>query len=88
MACTLADVLIRRTHIAFETRDNGRGVAKRIAPLVAALLGWSEEQQAVQLDAYDADVTRIFEKAGFSKLNGRRDLGDHRRALTFGLPRL
>ncbi len=60
MACTLADVLIRRTHIAFETRDHGRGVAKRIAPLVGALLGWSDDEQAAHLNAYDADVTRIF----------------------------
>lgn len=60
MACTLADVLVRRTHIAFETRDNGRGVAKRIAPLMAALLGWSEVQQERALEDYEAEVTRLF----------------------------
>lgn len=60
MACTLADVLVRRTHVAFETRDNGRGVAKRIAPLLAALLGWSVTEQEQALADYDADMTRLF----------------------------
>lgn len=60
MACTLSDVLIRRTHVAFETRDHGRGAAKRIAPLMAALLQWSSTDIGGQLSAYDADVGRIF----------------------------
>ena len=60
MACTLSDVLIRRTHVAFETRDHGRATARRIAPLMGALLGWNEAQTARQVDAYDADVHRIF----------------------------
>ncbi len=60
LACTLSDVLIRRTHIAFETRDHGRGVAKRIAPLVGALLGWDDAQCAHQLAEYDQEVSRMF----------------------------
>ena len=52
LACTLGDLLIRRTHIAFETRDNGRAAARR----VAASLGWGEKE----LSRYDAEVTRIF----------------------------
>jgi glycerol-3-phosphate dehydrogenase len=60
LACTLSDVLVRRTHIAFETRDHGRGVARRIAPVMGAMLGWNEEQQAEAVDDYDADVTRLF----------------------------
>lgn len=60
LACTLADVLVRRTHVAFETRDHGRAAARRIAPLMAALLGWSEAEQTLQIDAYDRDVTRLF----------------------------
>jgi glycerol-3-phosphate dehydrogenase len=51
-ACTLGDLLIRRTHVAFETRDNGRGAARR----VAAYLRWP----AVELERYDAEVERIF----------------------------
>lgn len=60
LACTLADVLIRRTHIAFETRDHGRGAARRIAPLLAALLEWTDAERARQIEAYDAESQRIF----------------------------
>jgi glycerol-3-phosphate dehydrogenase len=52
LAATLGDLLIRRSHIAFETRDNGRAAARR----VAAFLGWP----AKELDRYDAEVSRIF----------------------------
>jgi len=60
MACTLADVLVRRTHVAFETRDHGRAAARRIVPLMATVLSWSEADQAGQLAQYDADVERLF----------------------------
>jgi glycerol-3-phosphate dehydrogenase len=60
MAATLSDVLVRRTHVAFETRDNGRAAARRIAPLMATLLQWSEYDMAQQLEAYDRDVVRLF----------------------------
>lgn len=60
MACTFSDVLVRRTHIAFETRDHGRAIARRIAPLMSVLLNWSDTEQARQLAAYDADVERVF----------------------------
>ena len=60
LACTLSDVLIRRTHIAFETRDHGRGVARRIAPLVGVLLGWDDAQCAHQVATYNQDVLRMF----------------------------
>ena len=60
MACTLSDVLMRRTHVAFETRDNGRAAARRIAPLVGALLEWGEAEQSRQIERYDAEAERIF----------------------------
>jgi glycerol-3-phosphate dehydrogenase len=60
MALTLSDVLIRRTHVAFETRDHGRAAARRIAPMMAALLQWSASETARQLDDYDADAARLF----------------------------
>ncbi len=60
LACTLADVLVRRTHVAFETRDHGRAAARRIAPLMAALLHWTDDEMAQQLSAYDQDVARLF----------------------------
>jgi len=52
LACTLGDLLIRRTHVAFETRDNGRTAARA----VAAALGWGTDQ----LERYDAEAGRIF----------------------------
>lgn len=52
MAATLGDVLIRRTRIAFETRDNGREAARG----VAAFLGWDD----AELSRYEAEVTRTF----------------------------
>ena len=59
-ACTLGDLLIRRTHVAFQTRDNGRVVARAIAPDVAALLKWDDARVVRELERYDAEVTRIF----------------------------
>jgi len=59
-ACTLGDLLIRRTHIAFQTRDNGRAVARTIAPEVRGLLGWDDARLARELERYDNEVTRIF----------------------------
>jgi glycerol-3-phosphate dehydrogenase len=59
-AVTLADLLIRRTHVAFESADGGRGAARRAAGIVAPLLGWDASRQARELEAYDADVSRIF----------------------------
>jgi glycerol-3-phosphate dehydrogenase len=60
LACTIADVLVRRTHIAFETRDHGRGVARRIAPMIGALLQWTDSEREEQIARYDADVARLF----------------------------
>jgi glycerol-3-phosphate dehydrogenase len=52
LACTLGDLLIRRTKIAFETRDNGRAAARR----VAAQLGW----RATEIERYDVEAARLF----------------------------
>ena len=60
LACTLGDLLIRRTHVAFETRDNGREVARKVAAFVAPLLGWDEAKRGAELARYDAEVARIF----------------------------
>jgi glycerol-3-phosphate dehydrogenase len=59
-AMTLGDLLIRRTPVAFETRDHGRGAARRVAPLVAEWLGWSEAQTSAALSDYEAEVERLF----------------------------
>jgi glycerol-3-phosphate dehydrogenase len=60
MACTLADLLMRRTHLAYETRDAGRSAARLAAAVVAPRLGWDEAAVARELAAYDADAERVF----------------------------
>ena len=60
MAQTLSDLLIRRTHLAFETRDHGLSVAHRAAEIVAPLLGWSGETKSARVREYERDVERMF----------------------------
>jgi glycerol-3-phosphate dehydrogenase len=60
LALTLGDLLIRRVPIAFETRDNGRAAARRVAPLVARWLRWDPARTRAAIDEYDAEVARIF----------------------------
>jgi glycerol-3-phosphate dehydrogenase len=59
-ARTLADLLIRRTHIAFETPDNGRAAARRVAAIVAPMLGWDVARIDRELEAYGSEARRIF----------------------------
>jgi glycerol-3-phosphate dehydrogenase len=60
MARTLGDLLIRRTHVAFETRDHGVGVAAMVADAVAPLLGWDFSLQRRAVAAYQKEVERLF----------------------------
>jgi glycerol-3-phosphate dehydrogenase len=60
LACTLADLLVRRIPMAFETRDHGRHAARRIAPLVAEWLAWDAARLTAELARYDTDVERLF----------------------------
>jgi glycerol-3-phosphate dehydrogenase len=61
-ACThegarhLDDVLTRRTRISIESWDRGVGAAPVAAELMAAVLGWSREQQAKEVEHYLARV--------------------------------
>ncbi len=57
---TLSDVLIRRLHIAFETRDHGLSVAEHAARRLAPILGWSEERIIDELQRYEADALAMF----------------------------
>ncbi len=59
-ACTLADVLIRRLHIAFETRDHGLSVAPRVAALMAPRLGWTDRGIASALAEYATVLDQTF----------------------------
>jgi glycerol-3-phosphate dehydrogenase len=60
LAFTLADLLVRRIPMAFETRDHGRAAARRVAPLVGEWLGWDESRLGAEIERYDAAVERLF----------------------------
>jgi glycerol-3-phosphate dehydrogenase len=59
-AGTVADVLVRRTHLAFETRDHGLAVAPRVAALMAPLLGWTDRGMELAVEEYRATIERLF----------------------------
>ena len=61
MAHTLGDVLIRRTKIAFETKDNGRAAAPKVADIIGPALGWDAARRARELERYDVEASRIFD---------------------------
>jgi glycerol-3-phosphate dehydrogenase len=56
MALTLEDVLNRRTPIATCAADQGLGMAEAVASWMAAELGWTIEERAVQVAAYRHQV--------------------------------
>jgi glycerol-3-phosphate dehydrogenase len=60
MAMTIADVLVRRLHLAYEARDHALDLAPRVAELMAPRLGWSPERTAAELARYEGDVGRMF----------------------------
>ncbi|HEX5830413.1 MAG TPA: glycerol-3-phosphate dehydrogenase C-terminal domain-containing protein, partial [Gemmatimonadaceae bacterium] len=60
LACTLGDVLVRRTHLAFETRDHGASAAAEVADLLATPLGWSPATHAARLADYHAEIEQLF----------------------------
>jgi glycerol-3-phosphate dehydrogenase len=53
-AATLADVALRRTHLAWTTRDHGRTSAPALARVLAVELGWSEAERDRQLADFEA----------------------------------
>jgi glycerol-3-phosphate dehydrogenase len=60
MALTLGDLLIRRTPVAFETKDHGLAAARRIAELVRRWLGERADWGARALEDYELEVERMF----------------------------
>jgi glycerol-3-phosphate dehydrogenase len=60
MARTLGDLLIRRTHLAFERRDNAVALAPRIAEYVAPILGWSANDVRAQLERFQSEIDAMF----------------------------
>jgi glycerol-3-phosphate dehydrogenase len=62
MALSLSDVLIRRTHVIYETPDAGLPQARDVAALMAEKLGWDAAEQERQVEEYKRQValTRSF----------------------------
>jgi glycerol-3-phosphate dehydrogenase len=50
------DVLTRRTHVSIETWDRGAAAAPVVAALMAPLLGWDAEHEALEVEHYLARV--------------------------------
>jgi glycerol-3-phosphate dehydrogenase len=60
MATTLADVLVRRLHIAFEVADHGRSAARVATAVLAGRLGWDNARARTEIMKYEAEVERLF----------------------------
>jgi glycerol-3-phosphate dehydrogenase len=60
MACTLADILVRRTKVAFASRDHGIPAAQRVASAVARHAGWDDAECARQVEMYRGELARLF----------------------------
>jgi glycerol-3-phosphate dehydrogenase len=56
MALTLSDVLVRRTHVIYETRQGALPRAHTVAKLMAPLLGWNESEIDRQVSDYASQV--------------------------------
>lgn len=78
MAFTLSDLLIRRTRVAFETRDHGVAAAARVVDALGASMGWYENERRAQIGVYAGDVVRIFGVVPGTE----RSRGDRRRPTT------
>jgi glycerol-3-phosphate dehydrogenase len=64
MALTLSDVLVRRTHVVYETRTGALERAQAVARLIAPRLGWdgAETQRQVADYAAQVDLTQEWRK--------------------------
>jgi glycerol-3-phosphate dehydrogenase len=60
MAATVGDVLIRRTHLAFETHDHGMSAASRVARTLGDVFAWSSDVRARAVGDYAAEIERTF----------------------------
>ncbi len=60
MAVTLADLFVRRTPLAFQLRDNARGIARETAELVAPELGWDAAAIAAAVTSWEREAVRLF----------------------------
>jgi len=58
MALRLSDVLIRRLHLFYATRDQGVSAAGAVADRMAAALGWDATRRDAELSDYRTQVAR------------------------------
>ena len=65
LAVTLDDVLTRRIPLVLRARDQGLGIAPRVAARMATLLGWDATRVQRELDGYQrvVDASRQFKRA-------------------------
>lgn len=59
-ARTIADLLVRRTHVAFDTRDHGVSVAQQVAEVVAPEMRWDMAAQSAAVSEYWRELQRLF----------------------------
>lgn len=55
---TVADMLVRRLHLYYETPDHGAAAVAAVAELMAAELGWTPEKIGAETSAYLALIER------------------------------
>lgn len=55
-ARTLEDVLVRRVPLLLVSRDQGLGIAERVADRLGGILGWDATARTAMLDEYRAEV--------------------------------
>jgi glycerol-3-phosphate dehydrogenase len=60
MAMTLADVLVRRLHVAFDVADHGRAAARVATAVLAGRLGWDNARARTEIATYEVEVERLF----------------------------
>jgi len=58
LAQRVQDVLIRRLHLYYETRDQGQSVAGAVATRMKRLLGWDDTREAEELRDYAQTLER------------------------------
>lgn len=63
MAVRVQDVLIRRLHLFYESRDQGQALVPAVASRMKKLLGWDDVQEAEELRDYFQVVERARIKA-------------------------
>ena len=52
MALTLQDVLVRRLNLSHLTPDNARKLVPIVARIMASFLGWTKEEETLQISSY------------------------------------